>query len=186
MFRRVSIGVRTKCAAQTHEARQAMDNKQEVLSRRGFLCAGSAALATVGGSLAVSGAMGQERPQMDRGKTDPGPSNRPLDNQNPDSVWPPDTDSKSLVRTFKYPFSLANKRIYEAGWSREVTVRELPVAKTLAGVNMRLTAGGVRELHWHTADEWAIVLYGNARITAIDFDGRSFVADAKKYDLWYF
>lgn len=163
-----------------------MDNKQEVFSRRGFLCVGSAALATVGGSLAVSGAMGQERPQIDRSKTDPGPSNGPLDNQNPDSVWPPDTDSKSLVRTFKYPFSLANKRIYEAGWSREVTVRELPVAKTLAGVNMRLTAGGVRELHWHTADEWAIVLYGNARITAIDFDGKSFVADAKKYDLWYF
>jgi hypothetical protein len=32
--------------------------------------------------------------------------------------------------------------------------------------HMRLTTGGVRELHWHTADEWAIVLYGNARIAA--------------------
>ena len=42
---------------------------------------------------------------------------------------------------------------------------------------MRLTAGGVRELHWHTAGEWAIMLYGNARITAIDADGKSFVAD---------
>jgi oxalate decarboxylase len=45
-----------------------------------------------------------------------------------------------------------------------VTVRELPVSKTLAGVNMRLTPGGVRELHWHTAGEWAIMLYGSARI----------------------
>jgi len=51
---------------------------------------------------------------------------------------------------------------------------------------MRLTAGGVRELHWHTADEWAIVLYGSARITAIDRDGKSFVADVNKNDLWYF
>jgi oxalate decarboxylase len=51
---------------------------------------------------------------------------------------------------------------------------------------MRLIAGGTRELHWHSADEWAIVLYGNARITAIDSDGKSFVADTKKYDLWYF
>src|SRR5438445_177572 len=51
---------------------------------------------------------------------------------------------------------------------------------------MRLTAGGIRELHWHTADEWAIVLYGTARITAIDRDGKSFVADVKKNDLWYF
>jgi len=51
---------------------------------------------------------------------------------------------------------------------------------------MRLTAGGVRELHWHTAGEWAIMLYGTARITAINADGKSFVADVKKNDLWYF
>ena len=51
---------------------------------------------------------------------------------------------------------------------------------------MRLTAGGVRELHWHTAGEWAIMLYGSARITAIDLDGKSFVADVKKNDLWFF
>src|SRR5437773_45361 len=56
----------------------------------------------------------------------------------------------------------------------------------VAGVNMRLTAGGVRELHWHTAGEWAIMLYGTARITAIDAGGKSFVADVKKNDLWYF
>jgi oxalate decarboxylase len=118
--------------------------------------------------------------------TDPGPANRVLDGQNPDSMWPPGTDSKSLVQNFKYPFSFANKRVYEGGWSREVTVRELPVSKTLAGVNMRLTAGGVRELHWHTSAEWAIMLYGTARITAIDADGKSFVADVNKNDLWFF
>src|SRR5207253_5417264 len=83
----------------------------------------------------------------------PGPANHELDGQNPDSTWPPATDSKSLVQNFKYPFSFANKRVYEGGWSREVTVRELPVSKTMAGVNMRLTAGGFRELHWHTASE---------------------------------
>jgi oxalate decarboxylase len=67
-----------------------------------------------------------------------------------------------------------------------VTVRELPVSKTLAGVNMRLTPGGCRELHWHTAGEWAIMLEGTARITAIDGEGKSFVADVKKNDLWFF
>jgi oxalate decarboxylase len=51
---------------------------------------------------------------------------------------------------------------------------------------MRLTAGGVRELHWHTAGEWALMLYGTARITAIDADGKSSVADVKKNDLWFF
>jgi oxalate decarboxylase len=167
------------------------DSTKDRLSRRGFLGFGSAALATVAGSLAVSGAVAQERqqadkPRTDRSATDPGPANTALDGQNQDSAWPPGTDSKSLVATFKYPFSLANKRAYEGGWSREVTVRELPVSKSMAGVNMRLTAGGVRELHWHTAAEWAIMLYGTARITAIDRDGKSFVADVRKNDLWYF
>ncbi len=167
------------------------DGTNNQFSRRGFLGIGSAALATVAGSLAVSSAMAQEgqpaaKIGTDRSATDPGPANSPLNAQNPDSAWPPATDSKSLVQNFKYPFSFANKRTYEGGWSREVTVRELPVSKTMAGVNMRLTAGGVRELHWHTADEWAIVLYGSARITAIDRDGKSFVADVKKNDLWYF
>ena len=70
--------------------------------------------------------------------------------------------------------------------SREVTVRELPVSRSIAGVDMRLTAGGVRELHWHTAAEWAYMLYGNARITGLDADGKSFVSDVTEGDLWYF
>src|ERR1700694_2472683 len=148
------------------------------LSRRRFLGVGAAALAAAGIVVPALAA--------DRSRTDPGPGNPGLDAQNPDSMWPPGTDSKSLIPTFKYPFSLANKRVYEGGWSREVTVRELPVSKSMAGVNMRLTAGGVRELHWHTAGEWAIMLYGAARITAIDANGKSFVADTKKNDLWYF
>src|SRR6266702_66688 len=166
------------------------DSTKDEFSRRGFLGISSAALATVAGSLAVSSAMAQENPAVkngpDRSATDPGPANSALNAQNPDSAWPPATDSKSLVQAFKYPFSFANKRAYEGGWSREVTVRELPVSKSMAGVNMRLTAGGFRELHWHTAAEWAIMLYGTARITAIDAAGKSFVADVKKNDLWYF
>src|SRR3982075_3808719 len=167
------------------------DGSKDGLSRRGFIGIGSAALATVAGSLAVGSAMAQQeqmtnKPGTDPSATDPGPTNAPMDAQNPDSAWPPGTDSKSLVPTFKYPFSFANKRTYEGGWSREVTVRELPVSKTMAGVNMRLTAGGVRELHWHTSAEWALMLYGTARITAVDAEGKSFVADIKKGDLWFF
>jgi oxalate decarboxylase len=147
-------------------------------TRRSFI--GTAA-AAVGSFAAVQKVIG-----ADRSKSDPGPANPGLDGQNPDSIWPPATDSKSLVQNFKYPFSFANKRTYEGGWSREVTIRELPISKDMAGVNMRLTAGGVRELHWHTSAEWAIMLYGTARITAIDADGKSFVADTKKNDLWFF
>jgi oxalate decarboxylase len=147
-------------------------------TRRNFLGKTAIALGSFAALQRVAGA--------DRSKSDPGPANPGLDSQNPDSIWPPPTDSKSLVQNFKYPFSFANKRTYEGGWSREVTVRELPVSKTLAGVNMRLTAGGVRELHWHTSAEWAIMLTGTARITAIDAEGKSFVADVAKNDLWFF
>ncbi len=65
-------------------------------------------------------------------------------------------------------------------------MRELGISKNIAGVNMRLNAGGVRELHWHKAAEWAYMLYGSARITAIDPQGQNFVDDVSVGDLWYF
>ncbi len=160
----------------------------ERVSRRKFL-SGSTAVATTVGVLAGA-VVGQENRANghgvgDRSKSDPGPSNSALDAQNPSSSAPPLTDAGS-VPVFKYPFSLAHKRLHQGGWSREVTVRELPVAKAIAGVDMRLTAGGIRELHWHAAAEWALMLYGSARITAIDAKGKSFVADVNEGDLWYF
>src|SRR6202035_6042817 len=165
-------------------------NGQGKISRRTFL-ANSTALATAVGALSDV-AVAQGGPQnagriTDKSKSDPGPTNAALDAhaQNPSSVAPPVTDAKS-VPAFKSPFSLSHKRLHQGGWSREVTVRELPVSKSLAGVDMRLTAGGVRELHWHTAAEWAIMLYGIARITCIDADGKSFVADVKENELWFF
>jgi oxalate decarboxylase len=162
--------------------------EKDVLTRRGFLGVSSAALAAAG-MRSVEGIAGQEqsdyKPKSDRATSTPGPTNAALDAANPDSNNPPPTDAGG-VQTFKYPFSFGHKRLHEGGWSREVTVRELAVSKTLAGVDMRLTAGGVRELHWHTAAEWAFMLYGTARITCIDAEGRSFVTDVKENDLWFF
>lgn len=157
--------------------------EKDGITRRGFLGAGSAALAAVG-MRSMENLAGQQASE-DRSRSDPGPTNAALDAANPDSVAPPATDA-GAVQTFKYPFSFGHKRLHDGGWSREVTSRELAVAKTLAGVDMRLTAGGVRELHWHTAAEWAYMLYGAARITCIDADGKSFVTDVKESDLWYF
>jgi oxalate decarboxylase len=37
---------------------------------------------------------------------------------------------------------------------------------------MRLTADGIRELHWYNAGEWALMSSGNARVMAIDKDGK--------------
>jgi oxalate decarboxylase len=169
----------------------ATDPNEGKFSRRNFLELSSSALAMAGaGSLA--GMAAQQGPQSgtqgygnDRSKSDPVPGNDALAAQNPDAISPPPTDAGG-VPVFQYPFSLSHKRLHEGGWSREVTVRELEVSKSMAGVNMRLTAGGIRELHWHNAAEWAFMLYGNARITAIDAEGKSFVADSTENDLWYF
>lgn len=105
--------------------------------------------------------------------------------KNPDSWIPPRSDAGD-VDSFKYSFTQAHNRISEGGWARQVTVRDLPISKTIAGVNMRLDKGAIRELHWHAAAEWAYMLTGNARITAVDSQGRSFMNDVGMGDIWYF
>ncbi len=158
------------------------------VSRRKFLGAGSAVLVAAAG---MQIAQGQEKTPVRSadhhlpGESQPVQNNDPLDKENPNSVWAPETDSGGQP-PFKYSFSLAHKRQEEGGWTRQVTVRDLPISKKMAGVQMRLITGGIRELHWHVGAEWALMLYGNARITAVDQQGRSHVSDVTKGDLWIF
>ncbi|WP_337104352.1 oxalate decarboxylase family bicupin [Paenibacillus sp. YIM B09110] len=119
------------------------------------------------------------------GATDNGPRDIMRDRENPDMFVPPATDA-GLIPNLKFSFSDTHMQLNEGGWSREITVRDLPIATTLAGVNMRLTAGGVREMHWHQQAEWAYMLLGSARITSVDAQGRNFIADVEEGDLWYF
>jgi oxalate decarboxylase len=119
------------------------------------------------------------------GATDFGPRDVIRDLENPDMLVPPATDT-GTIPNLKFSFSDTPMQLNHGGWSRQVTVRELPIATALAGVNMRLTPGGVRELHWHKQAEWAYMILGRARITAIDQDGRNFIADVGAGDVWYF
>src|SRR5581483_7774064 len=163
-----------------------------IVSRRNML-----AVAAAGGVLGAtaaraaqlgnpdSPAQGPKAIKNKKSISDPGPKNPVLADQLPTSEMPPSTDHGD-VPNFWFPFAAANERVQNGGWARQVTVNELPIAKSLAGVDMRLTAGGVRELHWHLPAEWAFVLYGNARITGFDQNGRSFVADVSAGDLWNF
>jgi oxalate decarboxylase len=121
----------------------------------------------------------------DAGATDPGPRNVERDRQNPDILVPPATDA-GTIPNLRFSYADAHNRLEPGGWAREITRRELPIATTLAGVNMRLERGGVREMHWHKQAEWAYMLAGEARITAIDQEGRNFVDDVGVGDLWYF
>ena len=147
------------------------------MDRRDLLGAGSAAF--------IAALAGARASAQNASASDPGPENKPLQQESPNSFLPPSTDHGE-VQTFWNSFSAAHRRIQEGGWSRQVTVKDFPISKDIAGVNMRLTAGGIRELHWHAAAEWAIMLDGAARITALDNEGRSFVNDIGVNDLWFF
>src|SRR5258708_1573753 len=115
----------------------------------------------------------------------PGQENNPLLHENPSSNLPPPTDHGNSEPVW-YSFDLTHKRVQEGGWTNQVTQRELPASKEIAGVRMRLTAGSFRELHWHTANEWAFMLNGNARVSVLNPDGTLFLDDVGKGDLWYF
>jgi oxalate decarboxylase len=155
------------------------------ISRRSMITTAAGGLLT---ATAAKAQTGEETPQPRRaghGGSDPGPRNLMRDRQNPDILVPPSTDHGTLPN-LRFSFSDSHVRQETGGWTRQVTGRELGISKNIAGVNMRLNAGGVRELHWHKAAEWAYMLYGSARITAIDAEGRNFVDDVGVGDLWYF
>ena len=69
----------------------------------------------------------------------------------------------------------------------EATLAEFKPSEHIAGVSMRLKPGALRELHWHAnAAEWAYVLSGRCRVTTIDPQGHSEIADFNPGDVWYF
>jgi len=164
------------------------ENSIDILTRRRFLGASSAVAIAVG--LPIAGAAQQTPDKSGDSHTgvnesQPGPRNSVLDQAEPDSVYPPETDAGGQP-PFKYPFSFSHKRIEAGGWTRQVTVRDFPISKKMAGVEMRLVRGGIRELHWHVGAEWAIMTEGSARITAVDHKGRAFIEDVREGDLWLF
>ena len=77
-------------------------------------------------------------------------------------------------------------RLEEGGWARQTTIRELPSSPTIAGVNMRLKAGAIREMHWHKESESSYMLKGKTRVTCVDQEGRAFQDDVSEGDLWFF
>lgn len=166
----------------------------ELVSRRNLLAV------TAGGALVAAAAKAQAQSfgnpdlppegaastaQDPASITDPGSQNPALASQFPSAQSPPSTDVGSMALPWA-SFNNAPKRIQGGGWARQVTQKDFSVAEEISGVNMRLTAGGIRELHWHLATEWAYMTYGNCRITVLDEQGRAYVADVKEGDLWYF
>ena len=170
------------------DGNETVESAAATVNRRSFLGIGAGALAVA--ALTGVNAEGQSRETMQKGQQDhsasnPGPVNKSVADRNSSSEMPPPTD-RGDVNPFWFSFDLSHRRVQEGGWTRQVTQRDLPDSKDLAGVNMRLTAGSYRELHWHTANEWAYMIYGKARITVLNPDGTIFIDDVEKGDLWFF
>lgn len=89
--------------------------------------------------------------------------------------------------SFRFPLGMKAAKTWDGGWAKEATVAEFAVSEKLAGVLMSLVPGALRELHWHAnAAEWAYVIKGQCRVTTIDPQGHSQVADFGPGDVWYF
>ena len=137
------------------------------ISRRNMLATSAAGGVLSAVTLAQAAETMPEPRRSGHGGSNPGPKNPVRANQNPDMLSPPATDHGTLPN-LRFSFDDSHMRLEPGGWTRQVTVRELGISKNIAGVNMRLNAGGIRELHWHKAAEWAYMLTGKARITAVD------------------
>ncbi|MGY0485112.1 cupin domain-containing protein [Endobacter medicaginis] len=117
--------------------------------------------------------------------SNPGPQNPALAAQFPNTGNPPATDINGLPQ-FWASFNNAHLRQQSGGWARQVTQDDFAISTEISGVNMRLSAGGIREMHWHQQAEWAFVSNGTIRITVLDTKGRAQVADVNAGGLWYF
>lgn len=132
-----------------------------------------------------------EKPEPLRGnsgETDAGPRTFEYEKLNSDVFAPPGTDSGSVPNA-KWPLGLSHNRLgtgRKSGWARQQNTDVLPSAKDMAGVNMKLAPNAYRELHWHTANEWALMLKGCARVAAINDENESFVDDVCEGDVWFF
>ncbi len=114
-----------------------------------------------------------------------GPQNPAIEGQFPSFTDPPATDINGMP-LFWASFNNAHARIQSGGWARQVTQADFAISEDFAGVNMRLDAGGIRELHWHQQSEWAFVSNGTCRVTILDQLGRPQVADVGAGGLWFF
>jgi oxalate decarboxylase len=75
-----------------------------------------------------------------------GPHNDAILSQFPSQMDPPPTDI-STQAFFWSSFNISPKRIQNGGWARELTSEDFAISEEIAGVNMHLAPGGIRELH---------------------------------------
>ena len=139
------------------------------VSRRGFIGSAAFAAGVVGASIRPTEAAADSTDFV-------------FKNNAPDPVI-----SGPELPTFKFELEKSEPKTVGGNFTREATVKQLPISKGIAGVSMHLEPGGLRELHWHaTAAEWAFVVEGRVRTTVVDPQGNQETNDFGPGDVWYF
>lgn len=101
----------------------------------------------------------------------------------PEFAPPPD----GPLPEYRFALEKQEPRVEAGGNAREASAAEFPASLGVAGVSMRLTPGGLRELHWHAnAAEWGYVVSGRCRTTLIHPDSTWAAEDHETGDTWYF
>lgn len=162
-------------------------NEGEVSSSLYKLAPGQEENADLGTPFSFDSVKNPQPIRGDLGGTDPGPRTLEYDRLNPDTLAPPGSDSGDMEQG-KWPLGLSHNRILpgRAGWSRQENTHNLPSATEMAGVDMKLAPWAYRELHWHGANEWGIILNGSVRVQTMNEDGQTFTDDVAAGDVWYF
>ena len=125
-----------------------------MFSRRDLLAVSAGAVMTASSAHAASfgnpdqPAQGAVNAKAPGNLKDPGPQSEAIGSQFPSAQFPPATDVGGMPMDWA-SFNNAPKRVQNGGWARQVTQADFAISDTISGVNMRLTAGGIRELHWH-------------------------------------
>ncbi|KDN37488.1 hypothetical protein RSAG8_10150, partial [Rhizoctonia solani AG-8 WAC10335] len=92
-----------------------------------------------------------------------GPQNIPLERESPDFLVPPTTildQSKTLNGPWQYLTTECKTEVHD-----------MSIATAMVGVDMRLKAGAIRELHWHVTAE------GSCRVNMVDQLGHNYLTD---------
>lgn len=111
--------------------------------------------------------------------------NTAMDRMSPDTIAPPTVDFGSIENP-RWHMSDSYNRLAIGGFARQQTVKDLPISKDIAGVDMRLSPHAFRESHWHTQAEWSYIFSGRVIISAILPDGKTFISELGPGDVWFF
>ncbi|OAL62297.1 oxalate decarboxylase [Trichophyton rubrum] len=106
--------------------------------------------------------------------------------KNPSNIGGQPATDNGLVPNMKWSFSLSKTRMLYGGWIREQVIQDLPTSHDIAGAQVHLIKGGIRQMHWHRVAEWAYIYAGSFLISAVTEDGQFQLDKLGVGDMYYF